>query len=535
MMLVWKVLRPQFWRLDHAIRKKHPVLVTGVVAVIVLGGGWLWPRFVDTIAQALSIGEFSPLAWLPPVLFSLIILAALQLADTAYTLYLNPYTPLLLTAPLSNASLFLAKWLECTRLALLPALVIGGTWMATTQALALHWVFYPLGVLAAVLIVAGMTTLGVLLVMLLVRILPIGRLRTALPIFLTVTPLVMLAMQDSILETLRRSTALAGLSASVQIEAGFIAIRLGMAGFIVVLLTLGAAGLFRLTYLGDVSRMQERPTSAVRASRSRRLFPRLPLPPAMRGIILKDWLETFRKPGEWLGLLIQPLLIAFMMLPVLRMGADDPVAPVFFWMMVALCLLFSQTALINQAMSSVAGEGRCLTLLKTAPLSARMVHRAKWLGARWILTLPVWWGMLFLVSGYMGWSRWAALIAALIMTAALLIGTHMGISLGMRWTNFMEVEPGRRFPRLLILGVMVMSYFIGLIGAWTTAWLVYLTLPKQAITLPLTLVAGTSFGTWTLSGGWEPALILTIVWLALSAAGVWMRHSAIRRWDLLEA
>jgi hypothetical protein len=224
-----------------------------------------------------------------------------------------------------------------------------------------------------------------------------------------------------------------------------------------------------------------------------------------------------------------------MMLPVLRMGPDDPITLVFFWIMIALCLLFSQTALINQAMAGVAGEGRCLTLLKTAPLTARMVHRAKWLGARWILTLPVWWAMLFLISVYMQWPLKAALITALVMTAALVIGTHMGISLGMRWTNFMEVESGRRFPRLLVLGVMVMTYLIGLLGMWTTAWLIFLTLPDQAITLPLTLMEGTSFGSWVLSAGWEPALPLAVVWVALAAGGWGMRRSAIRRWDRMEA
>jgi hypothetical protein len=76
---------------------------------------------------------------------------------------------------------------------------------------------------------------------------------------------------------------------------------------------------------------------------------------------------------------------------------------------------------------------------------------------------------------------------------------------------------------------------LGLLGAWTTAWLVYLTLPDQAITLPLTVVAATPIGTWTLTGGWEPALILAVAWLALAAAGWWMSRSAIRRWDLLEA
>jgi hypothetical protein len=521
--------------MERSVRKLHPLVVPVAVAALVIGGGWLWPRFAATILQALRLGDMSPLSWLPPILFSLIMIAALQLADTAYALYLKPLNELLLTAPLPQATLFVVKWLECSRLTLLPGFALGAVLMAVVHSLALPWSGYLFGLLATLLTAAGLTTLGMLMVMLIVRLLPFGRLRTILPIFLTLTPVVMLAFQDRLMGAIQRSALLTGLSDVATLNITSLSIGVGAGAAVVVLMTLGAAELFRKTYQGDWSRMLERPDKPGPAARQSRLSIRLPLPPSMRAIITKDWLETLRQPGEWIGLLIQPLLVVLILLPGLRSARDNPIGPLFFWMAVLMTYMFGLTTLINQAMAGVASEGRCLTLLKSAPLRSAWIHRAKWLGARWILALPIWGAMLLLLSIAMHWALGVTLLVVLTLAGILMLGTHMTVSLGMRWTDFGEIEPKRRIPRLVGLAVMVMGFVLAGVGIWTAAWLTYRFFPNQAISLPLQIMTEIDAGVWLLGSGWQSLLVLIGVWAAGMYIGWWMKRSALVRWEGLEA
>jgi hypothetical protein len=82
---------------------------------------------------------------------------------------------------------------------------------------------------------------------------------------------------------------------------------------------------------------------------------------------------------------------------------------------------------------------------------------------------------------------------------------------------------------------MLLSYAIGILGGWTTAWLVYSALPDLTLSLPLAILAGTTFGSWTLGTSWITVLGLGSAWLALAGVGWWMKRGALKRWDLLEA
>ncbi len=497
---VWKLLRLRLIIQISAFRraKLRRKIGTAILVMLFLGFlvfvfviSWLMLRFLRDPDLAQYVGDMTSLLQSVPVVLvggAFIGVLLTSFGVLLQALYLAGDMDFLLSAPVPIRAVFLTKLLQAilpnfSLICLFALPVLYGLGASGGY----NFLYYPLVLIVLVALALAAAGLSSLLVMLVVRIFPARRVAEVLG-FLGAT-LSFICSQSGQLARFSEPTPEQATQAIQALERlnnpwlplawagrGLVEIGSGqwLSGLLFTSLTLAACGLAffvalttseRLYYSGWAS-MQARTQKKKKAPRAARATRKMPLvglvekvvPPAVRAIVIKDWL-VMRRDLRNMSQLVTPLILgiiyAFMFLSrggELSAGRGE--APEWFmqalknaalYANVALSLFVGWMLLARLAGMGFSQEGKNYWLLKAAPIGSGRLIIAKYLVAylpvlalSWIFLLVLW-----LIQG-----AGIGVLLFSLATVALCIAGNAGLNLtfGITGAN-MDWEDPRQMQR----------------------------------------------------------------------------------------
>jgi ABC-2 type transport system permease protein len=459
--VVWKLLRARLWALRHAWQGLAPgwrAVALGLAGCLGGGGAWAYGRMVAGLRQ---VGDLSILTGVVPnALMILLFITLLSLADTLRRLYLDSDLALLLAAPVWSAALYGAKTIECSQSLWLPAIVLGVVLAAVGQAQGAPAWYYPLTVGLLVALVASLTVVGMMLVTVVARLIPPGRLRGWLPVLLAVASLGGIVMQQALMsQGWRWLPVLAGLEA-VTGDAARMATVAGAGVAAAGLLAVAGYGVFDAAFYRRWTdfRGGSMAPGRRRAGLAELIRQRVSTP---AGIMLaKDVTLLFREPGQLAGLAIVPLVMIVLLLPLI--SGDGALRALNFWLLLLYGGMFGVNSVQGAGLTAWAREGRNFWLLRIAPFSLRAAFWAKFWG-QWLPTASVW-ALAYLAVGLVaGLPAWQTGLLVVTLALGLAAGTGVTVALGALGTDPDRAEESQRVGGVYAwLGLGLAALFLGL-------------------------------------------------------------------------
>jgi hypothetical protein len=538
--VIYRILRPRLWILDRWVRT-HRAAVLGLILVLGLGGQWVYSNLIrERLAWLESELALTAIAsWLPMGLFLLLVFSLLGVGDVMHQLFQASDLELLMVAPIPSRTIFLVKLLQGSRTTLIPALGIGAVLLALGGARRANPLYYPLVLLLIVSAMALVTALVMALVILLARLLPRNKIRTWLPVAISLGSLGLIFLQQSALAWFVSQTpwiaflteALLDLRQLILVVAGMVALALSAC--------LAAYSLFASSFYEGWNRFRQVPlrrrSAPVQAQPSPgigRLIPWFPVP--LRAVLIKEWLELRRDPRALLNL-AQPLLVtAVAFIPALSGGGgSDSLRPLLFWIVLVFLVMYLGFLPVGTSLMAVAGEGPNIALLRSTPVSMSDVLKAKF-WATWLPSVASW---LLVVSAAALWLRFplwqTALLAGLIVwgSAGASIAT---LAAGGLTIDFAAEELKRRPSTLVTYLNMGLNFLFVLLTASALVWIAVRQFPRSPIVLGVRALAGYGAVGWLFSGTlWGPS-ILGAAQVAFWSAAKALWDAAVRRLDRWE-
>ncbi len=457
----YNALRRSGWRL---------LLGAALLLLVYRGVGALTARALRFLEQMPDIGTIADavvLRSLEGLFVVLMVSVAFSVLTGAIgTLFGSTDLPLLLSLPVAPWQVFGLKVAETyLSSALLPALFT----LPVLTALGAHhgapFVYYPIATLAVLALYALPVALGALLALVLMRLAPQGRAKevaTALSVAAAAALVLGLrALRPEQLNALSPEEFEALLGAFASLQLGWLpsawasnAVWRALDGSIsapaLALLALAFASLSLVGWVagraygqGWFRGLDSLPaaSSAAAARRRRLAWWERPLERAGQGVVVKDLLLLARDPGQWSQLLVLVALagVYFISTDSLSVGMQSFRDAIGMLNVAFLAFLLAGVG-VRVAFPLVSLEGEGFWLVKTAPLRASRLVRAKFLGA-----LPVM--LLFGVGLGVAVSLRLELSAAL-QVAAPLAGacaavalTGLGVGLGAAFPRFDSTNP----------------------------------------------------------------------------------------------
>jgi hypothetical protein len=538
--MVWKILRPSFWILDRKLREANRFIVTGTIALLLLGGQWLFNNLIaDKLTVLASEQAASVIALMLPMgLFVFLLFALLALGDTIYSLYLASDLELLMVAPIPYRSIYLAKLVQGSRGNIFPAIIYGGALAAFGYAQEAAASYYLIAGWILLAQIIATTAVALIAAIVLVRLIPPEKLSAWLPIAVALLMMALMLGQQPAMTWFLSQTRLNAFIASALLDASqLVIVALVLSGAALVT-GLAAYQLFERAFYGGWNRIREVPTRATLKEKGTRrtnflvrLTRRLPAP--MRFILIKEWLELRRTPLRLVGFASMHVLL----LPILWLlfTNAEMLRPLFFWFLLIFGLGFSSISLLADALMALGREGRQIELLQSAPISMRALMRCKFWSSPWTLIMLIW-SLVYVIAGILiGLSGW--LIGILIVSTAwgLIAATALAMGYGGLVADFSVDDPARKsvgaLHGYLVSGIFTVIIFVSLTSV---AWLVVHLFPSSPISLPFQSLAGFTSVAWLLSeSAWPLVTIISaqvVIWVGVKL--LW--NAAIHRLERLE-
>lgn len=540
--MVWKILRPHYWILDRAVRRANRALVVAVLAVLAFGGQWVYNNLVrDNLAllgsdQAVAIIASS----LPLGLFLLLLFALLGVGDVMHQLYLASDLSLLLVAPVRYRTIFVVKLLQCSRATLLPAVALGVFLLVFGVARGAAVSFYLLVVLLIVAAMAVTTVLIMMLVILLARLLPAQRVRSWMPVAVTLALFaLMLCQQPATRWLLGRAGAITFLTEALLDPERLGLVAAGMGGLALVT-GLVAYRVFDTSFREGWSRMREVPARrAPGPSVARRGWgvSRLvqPLPQPLRCLLVKEWLELRRNPRGLINL-AQPLVlvVAMVLVPVLGGGSESELLqPLLFGFMLVVLAMLVGVSPAGVSLLSVAEEGRRLGLLRVAPISMSDLLRGKF-WATWLPLALSSTGVLAIAGVWLGFPLWQTGLLVGVTFWAGAGASAAAVAIGGLGVDFAAEELKQRVSALITYLVIGVNSVFALWTIGGSVWLMVRLFPDSRVVLALRALAGDgTLGRILSDSPWIPLALAggqALFWVGVGL--VW--NAAVRRLESWE-
>jgi hypothetical protein len=541
--MLWKVLRPRYWILDRRVRTANRAAVAVLFLILGFGGQWAFNALVRDNLPFLRSAEAAALvaSFVPAALLFLLLFALLGVGDVMHQLYLTPDLELLLAAPVPSRTIFVAKFLQCSRAALLPALALGAFWLVVAWARGAPAAIYPLLALLLLAAIALTTALVMLLVILLARFLPPQKVRARMPQALALATLAAGLGQAPLAGWLARQIGPAHRLTQALLDPGALGLAAAALSGLALAASLVAYRVFDTAFHEGWDRFRQVPAGpGPGAAPPRRTGSRLarlvrPLPAPLRHFLVKEWLELRRDPRALLSL-AQPLILvaAIVLVPLLTSGeGSNALQPLLFLVLVLLLALMLGILPVGGSLLALAAEGRRLALLRSLPISLSHLLRAKF-WATWV-PMALSWALVFLVAGV--WLRFPAWqIGFLVALSAwgLAGASAATVALGGLQVDFQARDLRQRVPTLTGYLVMGANTVFVLLAVALGLWLVARLAPGSPVVLALDALAGLPLVGWIVAPDpWFP-LALAGAQLAYGLA-VWaLWAAAVRRLEAWE-
>jgi hypothetical protein len=534
--MVWKILRPRFWILDRKVRETNRFIIFGLIALLAFGGQWVYDSFIRNYLDLLSAEQALPTAvsLLPLGLSLFLLFAVLGIGDVINQLFLTPDLEVLLVAPIPSWAIYTVKLLQCSRATLLPAvflgvflLVLGLAW----QVAATYYLFIAIILLA---VVALTTAIIMILVIILARFIPSQRLRSWMPVAVILATMALFLGQQVLGQWLTGQQALNQfLSHTLQDPGRLSIVAVALAGLSLVV-SLAAFLIFDRAFHEDWDRFREVPSQppsatpyAPRALDLTRLA--RPLRAPLRHLVVKEWLQLRRDPTGLIRLAQPFALVIFMLFPLLAMGQEGEFLRIFsFWYLLVVLPFFMGILSAGTSLLAVAGEGRNIALLRSAPLSIPNVLWGKF-GVAWGPAVLVWSIVLLLVGFWLGLlpGQQGLLISLVVwvLTGASLAALAMG---GLT-VDFMAEDLKQRISTPVNYLTMGLGLLLAALTTVAGIWLVVHLFPDSDAVRVLQPFASDRAVSWVFSNAPWPPLILLCGQAAYFVGVKWLWDSAVRR------
>lgn len=346
----------------------------------------------------------SILAVLVLVVWGIVLLSSLGAALNNF--YLSSDLDLLVAAPIPMRAIFTAKFLEGLGLSYLLLFALGGPALVGLGIGAHYSWPYFLGVVLMLAVIPLLPeSIGTLLVMPLVRLIPPRRLREVLGVLGALVGTASYLFSQLSQEKMKPETAGRLIGWLFRLHLPFLPqawaaeglVALGKGRYLQALLPLGAflllsLGLYALClvmaerlYYSGWAGLQTAPTAA-RAHRAHRARPAREfrfLPRQILGILAKDLRLFTRDPQNWSELLMPLAAYALLVVQMLRRPMSIGRAPQSISALsVGWLVLFVSMAMVSRlGLGGIGAEGKQFWLLRGAPLSPRRILWAKFLSA----------------------------------------------------------------------------------------------------------------------------------------------------------
>ncbi|MCA9972436.1 MAG: hypothetical protein KC425_19580, partial [Anaerolineales bacterium] len=444
MIRLWKVMRPQVWQLDRRLRAANRLLVVLAVLLLGVGGQWLWngpvQRGMALLATETAVALVAPLLATGLLLF--LFIGMVGIGDVMRLLFQAPDLERLLVAPLPARTVFGVKLLQCSRVMLLPAILLGlflGLFGAARGAAGL---FYGLALL---LILGGMLLVTAVLmgvVLLLARFLPAQRVRAWLPAATSLLAVVLVLGQQGLTNWFLQQTALlAGLTTALLQPAPLARLALGVGGA-ALLAAGGAYWLFDRAFFEGWQRLQvvtmpaARPRAVGGATRWLRLFPG-----EIRPFVRAEWLLLRRDTTRLVGLGVAALPALLMLAPLLGSARTAALRPLLFWLLLAIGLTTTLVGLSGETLPAVGREGVRREVWRAAPVAARTVLAGKFWGNGWLPLLLLWLVLLAVLGAVLGLAAWQVVVVETAVVWQVTLGAALVFALGAVMADFTADDP----------------------------------------------------------------------------------------------
>jgi ABC-2 type transport system permease protein len=541
--------RVRMWR-NAVLRSRNPA---GRALQILLAGagmaaiGWFFFLTAEGVFTEVAARDPALARASLRLLFVMVVILVLstEVGSLVHELYLASDLDLLLSTPLSLRSLFLFKLTEAAiagGLAGLLGLAALAGYAYALEAPLTFWLLAPLVMAVVVVLTAALSMLVVLLVM---RVVPAGKMRGILTLLgATLGALLWLLLQttrissgdiDRIAPFVDRfgdRTAWApttwAAEALVAVQDGQwprFAIAVALLAAAAAVLIVPAALLFQYSFYVSQGRVQEAPARArgtARAARGRfvvRAGELLDGP--VWAVVMKDW-RTLARDLRLLSALLFPLVMfgffTYQLLSGVRTGAEGTGTERFWRGLAAVPMLpfffGGQLTLL-----SLGQEGRNFAILRGAPLTIAQLLAAKFL-AGFLLILGITWGVVLLLGLWVHGSM-ADMLAALAMAGWLAAGSVLANLAAAAVAPKFEADNPRQSVGVLgrVVAIILGMAFVGASSA-LCAWLVIVALrgwPDGGQTAALVTLA--------------LAAVVAVV-VAAIAAVTWLGARRLAAWQL---
>jgi len=383
----------------YALGRLFPSLGRPEMAELVRGIGLAPELFAPDRLLVLLVSVLVTAVW------GLILLGGMGSAIEIF--YLSSDLELLLAAPIPMRAIFAAKFLQSLGLGYLMLFALAGPALIGLGVGAHFAAPYFLGCLVLLGVLPLLPqSVGMLVVMPLVRLIPPQRLREALSAVgaLLATGFYLLTqwgpmervdaqalvrtvgfLQRGYSAWLPPAWAALGLNALSQGAYGQAALLLGALAVLTAAVYLGCLWLAERLYYTGWANFQAAPrvrgASRKRSARSFRDVQLLPRP--LLALVAKDLRLFLRTPQYWTQLLMPLAAFVVLLMQSLRTPAAKSLwAPwIASLLQIGMILLLGMAAVARLGLAGVGSEGPYLWVLRTAPLSARRILWAKWFSA----------------------------------------------------------------------------------------------------------------------------------------------------------
>ncbi|NIM94930.1 MAG: hypothetical protein GTO18_14610 [Anaerolineales bacterium] len=524
--MVWKILRPHYWSLDRKVRTTNRFILFGLFMLVCFGGQWVYDNMIhDYLALLNSEQAVNAIALALPLGFFVILLfAMLGVGDVLHHLYLASDLELLMVAPIPYRTIFLVKLLQSSRATLIPALSFGVLQLALGLAREAAMSFY---ILIGLLTLASMTLATaaiMILVILLARLLPAQKIRSWMPVVVTLMTFVLVLSQEPVTQRLLSHANLI----TFLTEALLDPVRLGQVVTVFIGLatvtSLVAYRIFNTSFHEGWNRFHEVPTrrktvslAPHRARGAPRLLRTVSAP--LRCFLIKEWLDLRRNPRGLIALAQPVTLVAVVLIPFLSGGRGaDTLRPLIFWLMVVFLMVFLSIMPLGTSLMAVAQEGRKVSLLRSLPISMSAVLKGKF-WSTWV-PMVLSWAVILLIAGlWLQFPLWQ--IGFLVgITILGLTGTAiMTVAVGGLRVDFTVEELKQRIPTLTSYLLMGINFIFVLLIITVSVWFMVRLFPDSHVVQALQALSGYGAVEWVFSDKmWVPFALMgsqLIFWMSV--------------------
>lgn len=508
--MVWKIFRPQFWQLDRRVRSANRLVMAVVVLLLGFGGQWAWDNLIrdklSLLGSDTAVTLFAPM--LANVLMLFLFIGIIGMGDVMRLLYQSADLELLLVAPLPLRTIFVVKLAQCSRVTLLPAIVLALLLAAFGVAQGMGAAFYGLALL---LLLAGMvlvTAVIMSIVLALARLIPARRVNVWLPIAASLLAVLVVWGQQWLTNWfVRQEVLLRWLADALRDVAQLMQLTLALAGA-AVLAAGGAYLIFARAFYDGWSHLREvtaRPRQA--ASRQMGWWLR-PFPLQVRPFVRSEWLLLRRDPSRLINLALAMLPVLMMFLPLLGSSRVAELRPLIFWLLLAMGLFISVTSLSAETIPAVGRDGGRAALWRAAPISVRAVLAGKFWGNAWPLAWLLWMLFFALAGWYFGFAGWQVAVLVTAVSWQIIIGAALLLPFGALTADLQAEDSAKSVSGLSSLLALTLHGLFALLNLGTAVCLLVHWRPESELLLPLQALTGFSPVGWLLTEGSTAVMVL---------------------------